>query len=338
MQSPEIYVIIKRKDERAVEHMTIGYGITLALALGLLLAYFLLIKQREFWLGVLFICVVIVNLGYFVLSVAPILPVAILGNNVAYLGSIFLSVCMLLTIVRLCGFSIRARLVIFCLVLAALMFSLVLTSGFLPWYYSDFELDTSGTSTKLIKTYGPLHFTYLIYLLGYFSAMIVTIIVSVRQKRMGSPKLAGLLAGVVCGNILVWLFEKLIPSNFEVLSVTYIFSEIVLLLLYWMMQDYVHVGELDQIISKAEPMQYKDISQMPQKERLDCALALLPPGEMLAEREREVLALILENQKRKDIAEQLHISENTVKTHTRNLYAKLGVANREDLYSRILNP
>lgn len=318
--------------------MTIGYGISLALAIGLLFTYFWLIKQREFWLGILFICVAIVNLGYFVLSVAPNLPIAILGNNVAYFGSVFLSVCMLLTIVRLCGFSIRAWHVIFCLSLAAIMFCLILTSGFLTWYYRDLALDTSGTSSKLIKVYGPLHFTYLIYLFGYFSAMIATIVVSVRQKRMGSPKLAVLLAGVVCGNILVWLFEKLIPFDFEVLSVTYIFSEIILLALYWMMQDYVHVAELNQIISAPQAVRYDDFSQVPEEEKMARALSLLSSSEILVEREREVLELILKNKKRKEIAEHLHLSENTVKTHTRNLYAKLGVANREDLYSHVLHP
>ena len=40
---------------------------------------------------------------------------------------------------------------------------------------------------------------------------------------------------------------------------------------------------------------------------------------------------ILENKKRKDIAKQLNLSENTVKTYTRGLYKKLGVANREEL-------
>ena len=317
--------------------MTIGYGITLALAVGLLIAYFFLIKPKEFWLGVLFICVAIVNLGYFVLSMARALPIAILGNNIAYLGSVFLSVCMWLTIVRLCGYSIYPRHVIVCLSLATVMFCLIATSGFLPWYYRELSLDTSGENVKFIKTYGPLHFTYLIYLLGYFAVMIATIILSVRQKRVGSPKLAGLLAGVVCGNILVWLFEKFISFDFEILSVTYIFSELVLLLLYWTMQDYIHVDELKQIISKPQPMQYHDLSQMAEEEKMERALAMLQTGERLVEREREVLELVLKNQKRKDIAEQLHLSENTVKTHTRNLYAKLGVANREELYSRVLN-
>ena len=55
-----------------------------------------------------------------------------------------------------------------------------------------------------------------------------------------------------------------------------------------------------------------------------------------ADRELEVLQCILNNQKRKEISETLCISENTVKTHIRNLYGKLGVENRNDLFQQLV--
>ncbi len=59
-------------------------------------------------------------------------------------------------------------------------------------------------------------------------------------------------------------------------------------------------------------------------------------SEPLGIREREILEMILGNKKRKDIAESLHLSENTVKTYTRSLYSKLGVSCREELYALLL--
>ena len=53
-------------------------------------------------------------------------------------------------------------------------------------------------------------------------------------------------------------------------------------------------------------------------------------------REREILELMLENKRRKEIAEHLCLSENTVKTYTRTLYSKLGVTSREELYALLL--
>jgi DNA-binding CsgD family transcriptional regulator len=316
--------------------MTIGYAITLAFAVGLTFAYFTLVKKREFWLSLLYVCVTVVNLGYLLLSVSKTVGFAIFANDVAYLGSVFLSVCMLLTIVKLCGFEVRKAHVITCVALGAIMFAIIATAGILPWYYKEVSLAFVDGSAKLVKEYGPLHNAYLVYLLGYFSAMIGTIIHSIRRKKHGSYKFAGLIAAVVCGNILVWLIEKFISWEFEFLSVTYIISELVFLFLYWMMQDYVHVDD----IPKHTPAQGEqlgvDIATMPMEMKIGKVLLFVKNGEQLVPREREILELILDNKKRKEIAEVLHLSENTVKTYTRTLYSKLNVTCREQLYALLL--
>ena len=295
--------------------MTIGYGITLAFAVGLLIAYLVMVKNKEFWLTMLYVCVAVVNLGYLLLSAARTVEFAIFGNDVAYLGSIFLSMCMLLTIVRLCGFEITKAHVFGCVFLGVVMFAMIATVGFLPWYYKSVELEVIGTSAKLLKTYGVLHPVYLFYLRGYFAAMIATIFHSVRKKKIGKPKMAGFIAGVVCGNILVWLFEKFISWEFEFLSVTYIISELMLLLVYWMMQDYVHISDV--------PV----VSASPEKPDADA----LAREKGLTGKEREVLERMLTGQSRKQIAADLHVSENTVKTHIKHIYEKLGVSGREEI-------
>jgi two-component system NarL family response regulator len=48
----------------------------------------------------------------------------------------------------------------------------------------------------------------------------------------------------------------------------------------------------------------------------------------LTEREREVLALLATGKSNPQIATELYLSTDTVKTHVRNVFQKLGVANR----------
>jgi LuxR family maltose regulon positive regulatory protein len=48
----------------------------------------------------------------------------------------------------------------------------------------------------------------------------------------------------------------------------------------------------------------------------------------LSRREREVLRLLATDLDGPDIARELVVSLSTVRTHTRNLYAKLGVSSR----------
>jgi DNA-binding NarL/FixJ family response regulator len=50
----------------------------------------------------------------------------------------------------------------------------------------------------------------------------------------------------------------------------------------------------------------------------------------LSQREREVLQRLAEGLSNKEIARALSVSENTVKTHLANLYAKLGVGRRTE--------
>ena len=316
--------------------MIITYAIMAIIATILLIGYIALVHKKEPWLLLLYICVTVVNIGYFLISISKTVGFAIFANDVAYLGSVFLSMSMLLTIVRLCGFEVKKKLVVMLTVIGALMFAVIATAGILPWYYKEVELVFVDGAAKLKKIYGVLHPMYMLYLLGYFSAMVACIIQSIRKKMIASQRHASLLAAIVFGNIAVWLVEKFIPWNFELLSVSDLFSEIILLGLYWMMQDYVRSDLIPQPVQEAPRPVPIDIATMPTEEKILKVLSFLKPGEMLAAREREILELVLQNKKRKEIAEELCLSENTIKTYIRTLYGKVGVSSREELYALLI--
>ena len=53
----------------------------------------------------------------------------------------------------------------------------------------------------------------------------------------------------------------------------------------------------------------------------------------ISARELEIVALLVEGKTNREIAERLFISANTVKTHIKNIYGKLEVSNRVQLYT-----
>ena len=85
-------------------------------------------------------------------------------------------------------------------------------------------------------------------------------------------------------------------------------------------------GILNELLARAE-------------RRAGCA----PPGrpsrtsggtEALSDAELSVLRLLRAELSQREIAGELHLSFNTIKTHTRNIYRKLGVAERAEAISR----
>ena len=60
----------------------------------------------------------------------------------------------------------------------------------------------------------------------------------------------------------------------------------------------------------------------------------LVAGEELTAREAAVLSLLPGGLSAREIGQELGVSRNTVKTHTKNLYRKLGVTGRREAVAR----
>jgi LuxR family maltose regulon positive regulatory protein len=60
-------------------------------------------------------------------------------------------------------------------------------------------------------------------------------------------------------------------------------------------------------------------------------------GASLSNRERDVLELLTERLSNKEIAERLHVSSETIKKHTRNLYMKLEVHGRREAVAKAVS-
>ncbi len=311
--------------------MSVIYIATSVLALLLLLAYCTLIKKREPWFILLFSAVAVVNIGYLSLSISSDLQEALLSNRISYLGSVFLPLSMLMTILRTCKVKINKWLAGILVGVSVLVFLIAASPGYLDIYYKEVILVTVGGATTLEKVYGPLHGIYLYYLLGHFAAMTAIIIYARAKKKINSGYQAIILLSAVFINIGVWLMEQLVKIDFEFLSVSYIVSEVFLL----------GVGLLVQDINLLAPKNPKEapaarVSTSPTTVTTDNALQekaeyLSSVLYTLTPTEKSIYNLYLEGKRTKDVMSELSITENTLKYHNRNIYSKLGVSGRKEL-------
>lgn len=138
--------------------MALAYGLMLLISIVLLIIYCLVIKKKEKWLIVFYVSICIVQIGYLLVSISKTVEIALLFNKITYLGQITLLISMFLTIVSVCGFKYKKILPTVLLVAGGVIFMMVCTSGYLPWYYKDVTLEYVDGATKLIKEYD--HFTF----------------------------------------------------------------------------------------------------------------------------------------------------------------------------------
>jgi LuxR family maltose regulon positive regulatory protein len=76
------------------------------------------------------------------------------------------------------------------------------------------------------------------------------------------------------------------------------------------------------------------LARLAQLERRLAYRPLTEPGEPITDREREVLRLLQGTLSLRDIGRELYLSPNTIKTHTRALYRKLGASDRQDAVAK----
>ena len=309
-------------------NVSIVYGLATCVSLLLAGGYCATVRKKENWLIWLYFSVFVANLGYFALSISKTVEEALLANRLAYLGCVFLPLFMMMTIMKVCKMDCSKTVIGILIAVSFIIFLIAASPGYSNCYYKAVSLEFVNRTAKLVKVYGPLHSLYYIYLFVYLAGMIGIIAYSTIRKSVKSAKHAGLLVVVVCFNICIWLIEQFINWDFEFLSISYIASELLLLLLYGMIQDY----------EEAEGINASDAVQVPEKTVKKDVMSEWMEGagtEKLSAREKDVLIRMLEDKKRKEIADELCITENTVKKHVSSIFAKMEVANRNELFAKI---
>ena len=299
-----------------------------------------MVRQSRIWFLLLFASVSVVNIGYTLLSLSSCLEMALWANRIAYLGSVFLPLSMLMILLNVTNSPYRKRLPGALLGIAFCVFLITASPGILDIYYKEVSFGSVNGVSVLNKVYGPLHPIYLLYLLGYFTAMIAVIVHAKIKQRIDTTIHAFLLALAVLVNIGVWLVEQLTHIDFEMLSISYIISESFLLIFYLVMRENQRLQEIAKQVAVAQ--MYAQTEEHSTKDAVDSAASAQPIDSLrleafmdglthLTPTEKTIYEAYIARATTKEVLAMLDIKENTLKYHNKNLYSKLGVSSRKEL-------
>ena len=314
--------------------LSIVYGVVALLSALLLISYFLFDKRKNYLFLALFFCVAISNGGYFLLAICNSLTVAKLANGISYFGGAFSMLVMLLIILNVCQIRKRPWLIWSLIGISFLFFALAASGDWVGLYYRSVSLEVLHGTTRLVKEYGPLHGLYAVYLAAYVAMMLLCIVYTAKTKRLNSPKFTLFLLVTVLLNVSVWLIEQAIVEEFEFLCVSYMITEVLLLLIHNMLCDYGIISPEAGILS---------VQMLTQLNTRQINPGALPPGmedmfsgfaakaRTLSSAERRILNYYIDGHDIAEIPDLAFISIHTVKKHNRSIYQKLEIASRDEL-------
>ncbi|MFO7888122.1 MAG: LuxR family transcriptional regulator, partial [Eubacteriales bacterium] len=129
-----------------------------------------------------------------------------------------------------------------------------------------------------------------------------------RPYKITSYGLIALLTSVFIGRVLGIVFSNYAEGGIYTIAVSYTTVFLTMLV----------IPKLIQTIDR-------DVVKIKEKNKLESRI------NSLTDRELQIYKLLIKGKKNQEIAEELFISDNTLKTHLRNIYKKLNVAGKKEL-------
>ena len=317
----------------------IKFNIKLAYLITSIISFFVLIwyfsvDDKNLLFCLLFIAVFVVNIGYFFLATSTVVSEALMANRISYLGAVFLPLIMLIIILNALKIRLPKVVILGLISISVIVFLIAASPGFSTIYYKDVELVFIDGSAKLLKTYGQWHKVYYLYLFSYYLIMIFSALYCLLKNRKKNLKLSFHLLAIVFCNIFVWYLNQLFKFDFEFLSISYILTEFYLLTVYNALDEEIVHDEVSQmvLVNPVNDVTFYDEDNLPD---IKSIIKVWPQVAQLTSREIEVFNHLIMDRKRKEIAEKLFVSENTVKKHISNIFTKLNISSKTELLKMI---
>lgn len=311
-------------------------------------------EKKNLFALLTFIFASIALAGYLILSLSNGTDTAMIANRISYFGNVFLLPILFLTFANICKIKIKKTVVALMFFLAFAMFLFAFSAGYLDLFYKEPSFVIVNGFTKINKTYGPLHTVYVVYVFCSILAIALLMVYASIKKRIPSKKLLALIYIMIFLNAFVWMIERFLPYTVEYLAVSYVVTEIILLFVYKQLHDRgvfdvynvtltfqdeskMSVTVRDVYVDTFKSNNSENKLLLINEEEFKEKLNKIFKNNNLTDREKDVVFLMVKGYKRREIAEKLFVSEETVKTHAKHIFQKLNISSHEQLKQKAID-
>ncbi len=176
--------------------------------------------------------VIISCFGRYLLSISETLELALVANNMIYVGGCFTAPIVVLIVVQCCNFKLHKALKFFLLGFATLIFGFSLTIGHSNIYYNSVTLSYKDGYHYLIKDYGPLHKLYPVLMLMCAAMLLYYVVIAIKNRNIISYRIVITVTVSSIVIMSIYILERVLHSTIEWIALGYLCCTIIMGMLF----------------------------------------------------------------------------------------------------------
>ena len=173
------------------------------------------------------VCIMLSNIGYFILSCSRNLHEAVLANSLCYLGGVFLPLLIVYVLIDCSGSSIPTWFSVSILAINIVIFLSTLLTDRLPFFYTAIKF-VPGDPVQLIKEPGTIYYIRYIVLAVELGLAAFFTILTYLGRRSASFRIMMIYAGSLFGVLLVYLARRIFNMRYDLIPFFYLSCTILL--------------------------------------------------------------------------------------------------------------
>ena len=173
------------------------------------------------------VCVMLSNIGYFILSCSRNLQEAVLANSLSYLGGVFLPLLIVYVLIDCSDSRIPTWFSISILLINIVIFLSTMVTDRLPFFYSSIKF-VQGDPSQLIKEPGTIYYIRYIVLAVEVGLAAFFTILTYLGKRNASFRIMMIYAGSLLGVMLVYLARRIFNMKYDLVPFFYLVCTLIL--------------------------------------------------------------------------------------------------------------